>query len=359
MTLLSDHPLPPAVDVPPPGRPRRRLRVLVGAYAVSPARGSEPGVGWGICRALAELHDLTVLTAAGAPGPEHSVFRDEVDAHLARHGPVPGLALHYVPRPRLSAWLQKERELFRRTAYYAGYKAWQKAALAEAQRLHAGRPFDVVHQLNMTGFREPGYLWRLPGVPFVWGPIGGGANIPPAYFPIMDWTDRAFYTARNVGNEFQKRTAWRCRRAARRAAPLWTVGHQSRDLVERLWGFPSDVLLESGAAPRPEAAVRRRDPPAPLKVVWSGLHIGRKALPLLLHAMKAIIDDDRDGGRPRVETVVLGGGPHAGPRSSGPSATRSATSSSGPGASRPTCCWRAGRPRVRRRPSGGGTRPPR
>jgi hypothetical protein len=100
MTLLTDQPLASGAGSPatagPDDRPRRRLRVLVGAYAVSPARGSEPGTGWGLCRALADLHDVTVLTAAGAPGPDHSVFRDEVDAHVARHGPVPGLALHYV-----------------------------------------------------------------------------------------------------------------------------------------------------------------------------------------------------------------------------------------------------------------------
>jgi hypothetical protein len=141
--------------------------------------------------------------------------------------------------------------------YYAGYKAWQKAAWREARRLHADRPFDVVHQLNMTGFREPGYLWRLDA-PFVWGPIGGGANIPPAYFPLMGWADRAFYTLRNAGNEVQKRTAWRPRRAARRAAQLWTIGHQTHDMVERLWGRPADMMLETGVAPRPDAFVRHR-----------------------------------------------------------------------------------------------------
>jgi hypothetical protein len=26
--------------------------------------------------------------------------------------------------------------------------------------------------LNMIGYREPGYLWKL-NVPFVWGPMGG------------------------------------------------------------------------------------------------------------------------------------------------------------------------------------------
>ncbi|HEX8912115.1 MAG TPA: glycosyltransferase family 4 protein [Humisphaera sp.] len=299
MNLVTNQP-PTATDPAPPGR---RLRVLVNVYAASPARGSEPGVGWQVTSALARWNDVTVLCAPGTPGPEHSVFKEEIDRHVAAHGPVPGLTIHYVPRPPLSEWFQKERELFRRTVYYAGYKAWQRAALREARRLHAMRPFDVVHQLAMTGFREPGYLWKLPGVPFVWGPVGGAANIPAAYFPLMGAIDRAFYAVRNLSNELQKRAAIRCRRAAARASHLWAIGDQNKAMIEGIWGRPAEMLIESGTVPRPEARVRRRVPGTPLRVVWSGLHIGRKALPLLLRAMARLAP-----GTP-VEATVLGGGP--------------------------------------------------
>lgn len=299
MTTIVQSSVPPAAIVSPA---RRRLRVLIGAYALSPSRGSEPGVGWGICRALADLHDITILCARGMNGQNDSDFENEINAHLAEQGPIPGMTLHYVPRPPLSRWLQNERELFRRTVYYAGYKSWQKAALAEARRLHAERPFDIVHQVNITGFREPGYLWKLP-IPFVWGPIGGGANIPSAYLPIMGWLDRLFYPIRNTINEIQKRTAFRPRRAAARARHLWTIGHQSTDMVEKIWGYPSDVMLETGCMKRADARIRRRDVSKPLRVIWSALHIGRKALPILLRAVHRL------GPDPRVEIVVLGGGP--------------------------------------------------
>ncbi len=72
----------------------------------------------------------------------------------------------------------------RRTLYYTGYAAWQRAAYRAALDLHRDRPFDLAHQLNITGYREPGYLWKLP-IPFVWGPVGGAADIPPGFFPIM------------------------------------------------------------------------------------------------------------------------------------------------------------------------------
>ncbi|QOV88818.1 glycosyltransferase family 4 protein [Humisphaera borealis] len=296
--MLAEQPR----TVSPPAANGQRLRVLVGAYTLSPARGSEPGVGWGICHALAQHHDLTILCAKGMPGGQETAFETEINAYIAKHGPIPGMTFHYVPRPKLSQWFQKERELFRRTVYYMGYKRWQKSALAEARRLHAEKPFDIAHQLNITGFREPGYLWKLP-IPFVWGPIGGGANIPFAYFPIMGWMDRIFYTIRNLTNEVQKRTVFRCRRAAAAARHLWTVGHQSTRMVEQIWGYPSEVLLEMGCMPRPDARTRERDPSRPLRIVWSALHIGRKALPILLRAMQTL------GPDAPVELAVLGSGP--------------------------------------------------
>ena len=59
--------------------------------------------------------------------------------------------------------------------FYKYYKKWQWKTYLIAKEICAEVNIDVLHQLNMIGFREPGYLWKLSkenGVPFVWGPIG-------------------------------------------------------------------------------------------------------------------------------------------------------------------------------------------
>jgi len=53
----------------------KHLKILISAYACCPIRGSEPGVGWGFVKALAEHHDLWIIT-------EKEKFQTEVEEYL-------------------------------------------------------------------------------------------------------------------------------------------------------------------------------------------------------------------------------------------------------------------------------------
>ena len=56
--------------------------------------------------------------------------------------------------------------------FYKYYREWQWKTYLLAKDICKVEKIDVLHQLNMIGFREPGYLWKLSqenGVPFVWG----------------------------------------------------------------------------------------------------------------------------------------------------------------------------------------------
>ncbi|KQT50685.1 hypothetical protein ASG43_05205 [Aureimonas sp. Leaf454] len=288
--MRRTEPRPPCDAAP------RRLRVLVCAFAVSPIGGSEPGLGWNVVSRLARWHDVTVLCSPGMPGERD--FRREIADQL-RAEPIPGLTFHFVPPPLLSRMLQRETLMRRRTVYYLGYRSWHRAALAAARSLHAKAPFDLVHQLNITGYREPGDLWRLP-IPFVWGPIDGASDLGWSFFSIMGWGERLFYATRNVTNALQKRAPLRARRAAHRASHIWAIGGTNTEMVRRHWDREAESVIESGAKPVTGSA-RSFDGTRPLRLVWNGLHIGRKALPILFHALR-----DLDGGH---EVVVLGEGP--------------------------------------------------
>src|ERR1700712_1114016 len=88
----------------PAGGENPRLRVLVSAYAVSPVRGSEPGLGWNLVSRLARWHDVTVLCSPGCPGGEENVFRAEIAKQTQTNGAIEGLTVRFVEPPPLSRW---------------------------------------------------------------------------------------------------------------------------------------------------------------------------------------------------------------------------------------------------------------
>jgi glycosyltransferase involved in cell wall biosynthesis len=260
-----------------------RRRVLVSAASLSPARGSEPGTGWNICSRLAGTFHLTVLSRPQI-GDEN--LRQEVYEYLAKHGPIPGLTIVFVEPPAISRWLQRPHVSLAAPLYYIGYAAWQRAAFRVAMTLHREWPFDLAHHLTITGFREPGYLWKM-GIPFIWGPVAGAADVPWRYFRILGPRDRLFYGLKNVVNALHKRTKRRSRKAAEIASHIFANGEINAALIAERWGRASQIMLDTGA-PAPSGRPRFYDGSESLRIVWSGLHAGRKALPLLLHALVAV-----------------------------------------------------------------------
>lgn len=249
-----------------------RLKVLVSAYACHPEQGSEPGVGWNWVREIARHHDVWLLTEAErfAPATEGAI---QTDRHLRDAVKVIG-----IPRERgAERWL-------RSLAYYHTYEKWQRAALARARELHRQVRFDVVHQLNMIGYREPGFLWSLD-VPFVWGPIGGFAQMPWRYLHAMGPAGALSLGLRNVVNALQMRLSRRVRSAIRASDLLIAATSVDSVAIAKLYGRQAPVVHETGTAPESAPVVRAIESGEPLQVLWCGLMVPRKAVGVALRAV--------------------------------------------------------------------------
>lgn len=256
------------------------MRVLLSAFAFSPCKGSEAAVGWNIARELAKLHDVTVLTGAVRDG------ENDWERYLAEHGPVRGLTVEYVKPTRLIKLLDRIHNLPGLwSLYYLAYRLWQREACRRVKTLHKEHRFDIVHQLTMIGYREPGYLWELDGVPFVWGPVGGGPDEPIAFLPLYSFSAKIKVVIRNILNGLQKRLLLRPRMAARRAKKIWVVTDADERMVKGLWGMDCERMIETAASPSSLGRVRTWDGVEPLRIIWSGTHTYGKALPILIHAL--------------------------------------------------------------------------
>lgn len=146
------------------------LNILIDAYAISPTWGSEPGMGWNWVKNLARYCNLYIITE----GEWQREIEEEIGCFEY------GNRLHFYyqnvsPRIREMCWNQGT------WMFYKYYREWELRVLEIAKDIVARENIDVVHKLNMIGFREPGYLWQIDHVPFVWGPVGGYGFTPLAY----------------------------------------------------------------------------------------------------------------------------------------------------------------------------------
>ena len=252
----------------------KRLKVLVSAYACSPYKGSEPAVGWGFVSELAHRHDLWVIV-------EEEKFRTDIERYLADK-PEFALSVRFF-------FLHKRRNRLLRKlwppSYYWYYRRWHQDAYVLAQQLQQDVDFDVAHQLTMVGFREPGYLWKL-GVPFVWGPIGGMGLFPLRFWRVIGGYGALYYLGYNLFNLWQMRFSTRPKLAAKAAGGrLIAATSENRAKAEKYWGCSSSLISEVGLPRTTTVRPSKRSPSEQLRIVWTGLHIPRKALNLALEAV--------------------------------------------------------------------------
>ncbi|ANP74982.1 hypothetical protein A134_00490 [Vibrio crassostreae 9CS106] len=183
-------------------------RILVLAYAVSPTRGSEYNVAWNYIRQLAKKNIVDVIY--GASG-DHIGDTEELEAHL-RSNMLENVNFYKAEPDRICNALNFPNKKGVGFFFYLAFHRWHKAAYKKAIQLNREFEYDLTHQLNPIGFREPGLLYRL-NLPHVWGPVGG-ANI--VNFDLVKEAScfyKIMYKARNVVNYCQLRFSIKVKRA--------------------------------------------------------------------------------------------------------------------------------------------------
>ena len=162
------------------------LSILINAYACSPNMGSEPGMAWNWCVNLAQYCELHIIT--------EGEFREKIEAVLPTLPQGKNMHFHYNPvsdEIRKMCWNQGDWR------FYKYYKEWQWKTYEIAKKIIAEQHIDIVHQLNMIGFREPGYLWKIEEKPFVWGPVDAKEKFPTAYLQGADLKAKFFINLKN------------------------------------------------------------------------------------------------------------------------------------------------------------------
>jgi glycosyltransferase involved in cell wall biosynthesis len=262
-------------------------KVLVAAYACEPGAGSEPGVGWNMCQAIARDHETWVITRANN--------RDKIEAALAAQ-PNPNLHFRYADLPPWAlAWKKRTGRI--RAYYYL----WQFAAWRAARRLTSDIDFDVAHHVTFVNDYTFSFLAFL-SVPFVWGPIGSNGRRPGALVDgregLLD--ELAPFNLKRLLRAIDP-LFWVC---ALRASLIVGI---NRDIGRR---FPLSMLARSKFASHPAIGVEQAlleaqpavDAPG-LRVLSVGQLVSIKAFHLTLRAFAQLAQSE-----PTATLTILGSG---------------------------------------------------
>jgi glycosyltransferase involved in cell wall biosynthesis len=258
------------------------MRILVSAAACNPRYGSESAVGWKTALTLAQSYKVHVLTSLEN--------RDGIEECM-QHAGISNLSFSYFGH---SAPYHPNR-LIARAQSWSRYLRWTNKLLGEAARVRGASAFDLVHHVTLSTYRVASPLWKL-GLPFVFGPIGGGERLPWVAASSMSRGQRIQEGARVLADMSTKFS-----RKLRQTIQHSTVLIASNKAT-------AETLLSLGADPKAMRVFpvvfftrdqiqdirNRRKSHEPrtdhLKLFSSGMLEGRKGLSIAIRAVRLAVD---------------------------------------------------------------------
>lgn len=252
------------------------MKILINAYACSPGMGSEPGMAWNWVSNLAKSCELHIIT--------EGEFREKIETVVPTLEQGGNMHFYYNPvseEIRKMCWNQGDWR------FYKYYREWQWKTYLLAKDICQKEHIDILHQLNMIGFREPGYLWKLSrenGVPFVWGPVDAKDKFPVAYLDGAGLKTKLFMRLKNFLTGIQLRYSKRVLLAARQSSVIFSASSNSQRSFKKYMNIDSPLLNETGCYVQDHPFVDKTDKET-FDVLWVGKMDFRKQLALALQTV--------------------------------------------------------------------------
>lgn len=268
------------------------LKILINAYACSPDMGSEPGMAWNWVSNLAKFCELYIIT--------EGEFREKIEEVVPTLEWGKNMNFYYNPvseEVRKMCWNQGDWR------FYKYYREWQWKTYLMAKDICSKEKIDVLHQLNMIGFREPGYLWKLSkenGVPFVWGPVDAKDKFPVAYLGGASMKTKLFMRLKNFLTVWQLKHSKRVRQAASQASVIFSASSNSKVSFNKYMAIDSPLLNETGCYVQEHPLIDKSQKET-FDVLWVGKLDFRKQLGIALQSV-AIADNEN------IRLHIVGGG---------------------------------------------------
>jgi glycosyltransferase involved in cell wall biosynthesis len=235
--------------------------------------GSEPGMAWNWCVNLANYCELHIIT--------EGEFKDKIEAELPTLPQKKNMHFYYNPvsdKIRKMCWNQGDWRFY----YY--YKQWQYKTYQIVLDIIQKEKIDIIHQLNMIGFREPGYLWKIEDIPFVWGPIGGMFHVPYKYLEEATLKRKIILLSKYFINKIQVKYSSRVCKAISISSRLISSTPNEVSQIQKIHGKCSILESETGCIFNPNIINSYKND-GDFNIVWVGRFIFSKQLSIALKSI--------------------------------------------------------------------------
>lgn len=274
------------------------FNILIDAYAIAPNWGSEQGMGWNWVSNLAKFCNLHVITEGewqkeiedAKDAALHNNFDKSVNPTGLTKEQAEHMHFYYLPvskEVREMCWNQGTWK------FYMYYEQWEKRAYEKAKELIEmyskvpGGQIDVMHKLNMICYREPGYMWKIKDLPFVWGPVGGYGGIPNAFMKGASVATKLKENMKNAINYVTFHYQPRVRKAAKRADVIVGAYKETFEAIRNVYRSDAVLINETGAFWDETSVVHHSDGKE-FRLLWVGKYDLRKQLGIAIQTMNLL-----------------------------------------------------------------------
>ncbi|WP_162418342.1 glycosyltransferase family 4 protein [Cyclobacterium roseum] len=263
------------------------MKILLSSFACSPNKGSEPGYGWNWAWELSNQ------------GHEVHCFTRSTEKNNLKLKKIPeNLHFHFI---KLPFQLEKLYSISYQ-GMYLYYFLWQWNCYAKARKYHAIIDFDIVHHVTWGNIQIGSFLYKL-GVPFIFGPTGGGQSAPIIFKPyfLNDWKKELI---REQISKYLQKFNPGFKSMLKEAKVILTSNSDTYDLVKKYPHNNVAFLLDSSIPLNffPIKSKPKSIKSGKLKLLWVGRLMPRKGVLLTLDVMKALCD------HPEISLTVVGDG---------------------------------------------------
>ena len=254
------------------------MNILINAYACAPNWGSEQGMAWHWITELAKMHNLYVIT--------EGEWKKEIEEAVALLDVKDNIHFYYNPvsdKIRSMCWNQGDWR------FYWYYRKWQKKTLTIARQICSEHRIDIIHQLNMIGFREPGYLWDIYDTHYIWGPVGGMEIVPLKYLSGMPLSKKTKYIVKNMLNHLQIRYSARVCKAIHRTDIVIAATQGTYNSFVKLHHIKPVYMNEAGCTILEQHTAHNFNKDQ-LDILWVGRFLDTKKLDIAIRTIAKVKD---------------------------------------------------------------------